>query len=168
MKKYLLSFSWLLSPLLLQAQHFTLTGTTTGQVSGKLTLHYPGKDGKYVHDSSLISNDRFEFRGNIAEPTMAYLGDAKATNMDQHNSTAIFLEPAVMTIRLNFSDFSSAVVTGSRSQDEFAELQKIKAPVFQEMAPLEKAFKEAGDAHRKAIKAKKDDATIDTLKYKAA
>jgi len=32
-----------------------------------------------------------------------------------------------MTIRLNFNDFSSAVVTGSRSQDEFAELQKIKA-----------------------------------------
>jgi thiol-disulfide isomerase/thioredoxin len=168
MKKYLLSFSWLLPVLFLQAQSFTLTGVITGKTSGKLRLYYPGKEGKYIHDSSLISNGRFEFRGNITEPAMAYLSDAKATNMDQHNSTAIFLEPAVMIIRLKFSDFSSAVVTGSKTQDDFALLQKQKAGVYQEMVPVEKAFREASDAHVKAIRAKKDDATIDTLKYKAA
>ena len=154
---------------LAQAQQFTLKGTITGQQSGKLKLYYTDKDGKRATDSSLIKNGQFTFRGAIAEPAMAYLeGAVKSRNMDDPNTTSFFLEPAPMTIHLQVNDFKNAVITGSKSQDEYAALAKLKAPVYKEMEPLSKSYKAAGEAYNKAVKAKKDDVTIDTLKYRAA
>jgi thiol-disulfide isomerase/thioredoxin len=169
MKKQIILFIGLLAAGLTQAQQFTLTGTITGQQSGKLKLHYTDKDGKQATDSGLIKNGQFEFRGKIAEPNMAYLeGAVKSRNMDDPNTTTFFLEATTMTIRLQVNDFKNAVITGSGSQDEYAALAKLKAPVYKEMEPLSKAYQAAGEAYRKAVKDKKDDATIDTLKYRAA
>jgi len=154
---------------LAQARQFTLTGTITGQTTGKLKLYYTNKDGKQIQDSAAINNGQFKFRGNIAEPGMAFLaGAVKTQGMDDPNSTDLFLEPGMMTIRLKHNDFKNAVITGSKTQDEYTELKKLKAPIYKEMEPLSKAYEAAGQAYQKAVKEKKDDATVDTLKYRAA
>jgi len=169
MKKQIILFISLLSAGLAQAQPFTLTGTITGQTTGKLKLYYTDKEGKQVQDSTSINNGHFKFQGNIAEPGMAFLtGAVKTQGMDDPNSTDIFLEPGMMTIRLQRNDFKNAVMTGPKTQDEYTELKKLKEPIYKEMEPLSKAYAAAGQAYQKAVKEKKDDATVDTLKYRAA
>jgi thiol-disulfide isomerase/thioredoxin len=169
MKKKTLLFISLFLAGLAQAQTFTLTGTITGMTSGKLTLNYANKEGKQILDSSMIRNGHFEFRGNIANPSIAYLSvSAKVIARDNPNATMLYLDPAPMTIHLKHNDFKNAVITGSASQDEYATLEKLKAPIYKEMEPLSKAFEAAGQAYQKAVKEKKDDATVDTLKYRAA
>src|SRR5882757_5976460 len=159
----------LLSTVWSQAQSFTLSGTITGQASGKLKLYYTDKDGQRAQDSSLIKNGRFEFKGSISGPQMVYLqGAVKSRDMNDPNAFDFFLEPAPMTISLKYNDFKHAVITGSRSQDEYRELEKLKAPIYKEMEPLSKTYQAAGEAYRQAVKAKKSDAVIDTLKYRAA
>src|SRR5882757_6817495 len=91
----------LLSTVGSQAQSFVLSGTITGQASGKLKLSYTDKNGHRTQDSSLIKNGRFEFKGMIAEPQIAYLqGAIKSRDMNDPNSFDFFLEPASMTISL--------------------------------------------------------------------
>jgi thiol-disulfide isomerase/thioredoxin len=170
MKKYIVIAALLISASLgAQAQQFDLQGKISGQSTGYLHLQYQNKDGKIVKDSCAISNGDFEFKGNITEPAMAFFtGAVKANSDDDPNSTSFFLEPKLMQISVAANDFKKAVITGSKTQDEYAALEKQKAAIYDEMKPLDKAF---GDAVHKANEAKKnkaDDKTIKDLNEKAA
>jgi thiol-disulfide isomerase/thioredoxin len=168
MKKYLLAIVVFLACDGLRAQQFTLNGTING-VNPLLKLYYRGADGKQKVDSVKVANGKFVFRGRIKEPTMAYLsGAGPHAGMDDPRSTSFFLEPAMMTIDLPAGDYKSAQVTGSVSQDEYAGLTREKAAIFKEMEPLSKEFAQASDELRAAMKAKKDDVTIDKLREKSA
>jgi thiol-disulfide isomerase/thioredoxin len=153
---------------LLNAPHFNLTGTLQG-ATPMLKLYYTGSDGKQKQDSVRVRDGKFNFHGDIAEPTMAYLsGASPGAGMDDPHSVSLFLEPADMTIMLPADDYKKAVVTGSVAQQEYEALTKEKEPVYKEMEPLSKEYQKAGEALRAAIKAKKDDTYIDTLRYRAA
>src|SRR5882762_5568186 len=113
-----------------QSQSFTLTGTLAGQASGQLKLYYTAKDGRRAVDSTPVKNGRFEFRGETAEPGMVYLeSPAKAGVRDNPNATRFFIEPASMRIQLTYNDFKNAVITGSKTQDEYVALAKSKEPI---------------------------------------
>ena len=148
--------------------HFSLNGTLPG-VPVMLKLYYMGSDGKRKVDSVRVRDGRFSFHGDITEPTMAYLsGVDQQSGMDDPHSVSLFLEPSDMTIALPADNYKKAVITGSVSQQEYDALSKEKAPIYKEMEPLSKEYKKAGDAMRAAVKAKKSEAYIDTLRYRAA
>lgn len=152
----------------LYAQHFTLSGTLKG-ANPLLKLYYRGSDGKQHQDSTQVKDGRFSFRGDIGEPTMAYLsGASRQAGMDDPHSLSFFLEPADMTITVPADNYKKSVVTGSASQQEYEELAREKEPIYKEMEPLSKKYEKAGEALRAAQKAKKDDTCIDTLRYRAA
>ncbi len=73
-----------------------------------------------------------------------------------------------MTISLKQDHFKDAVTTGSKTQTEYRALENQKKPILLEEKPLEKAYKEANDAYVEAVRDKADEATRDTLKYRAA
>jgi thiol-disulfide isomerase/thioredoxin len=169
MKKYCLLISCLASGILVRAQQFTLKGKITGQTSGKIKLYYTDLNGKRAQDSAMILDGHFTFSGNISEPRRVVLsGAVKSNNMDDPNLVDFFIDPADMTIDLKAGDFKDAVITGSKTEDEYLTLEKQKQPIYDEEKPLEKVFKEANEAYMKAIKAKADDVTLDTLKYRTA
>ncbi len=93
MKKYIVIVALLVSASLgAQAQQFDLQGKIAGQSTGYLHILYQNKDGKTVKDSCAISNGSFEFKGNIAEPAMAYFtGAVKLNSDDDPNATSFFL-----------------------------------------------------------------------------
>jgi len=170
MKKYIVIAVLFVSvSLAAQAQQFDLQGKISGQSTGYIHLYYPNKTGKYVNDSCAISNGTFELKGDIAEPTMAYLyGNIKSQSVDDSNSTDLFIEPGTMQITLTANDFKHAVVTGSKTQDEYVALEKEKGPIYNEMKPLDQAFDDANKKYVQAVKDKADDAVIKDLKEKAA
>lgn len=104
---------------------FTLTGTITGVKEGTIYLGYAGSGDKYINDSVVFSNGQFRFTGKLTEPAMAYLSyNNKRVAMDDPNMATFFIEPANMKIALVFNAFKDAVITGSATQNEYAQLQK--------------------------------------------
>ena len=150
------------------AQSFVLKGMLANKTAtGYMRLYYAGEDGKSLQDSIRVSNGIFEFHGSIPGPTMAYLSGPGRT-ADEGHSLSLFLEPGVMTISLPADNYRTAEVTGSKTQAEYEELDKSKAPIRREMEPLSREYEKAGEVLRAAMKAKKSDAVIDTLRYRAA
>jgi thiol-disulfide isomerase/thioredoxin len=171
MKRYIIITVLLVSASLgTQAQQFDLQGKISGQSTGYIHLRYQDKTGKYVNDSCAISNGgSFEFKDNIVEPTMAYIyGNIKSQSVDDPNWTNLFVEPGTMQVTLMANDFKHAVVTGSKTQDEYIALEKQKMGIYDEMKPLDKAFGDAVDKANAAKKNKADDKTIKDLNEKAA
>ena len=151
-----------------RGRHFSLNGTLQG-ASPMLKLYYTGSDGKSQLDSVRVRDGKFSFHGDIAEPTMAYLSGASGqAGMDDPHNVSFFLEPADMTIAVPADDYKRSVITGSASQQEYEELARAKEPILKEMEPLSKEYEKAGEVLRAAVKAKKDDTYIDTLRYRAA
>lgn len=158
-----------LAEVLPQPHSFTLTGVLQDEASPILKLYYTGSDGKSHQDSTRVVDGKFEFHGDITEPTMAYLSSAPpSAGRDDAHSTSFFLEPASMTITLPAGNYKKAVITGSETQQEFEELTKAKEPVYKEMEPLSKEYEKAGETLRTAIKAQKSETVLDTLRYRAA
>lgn len=170
MKKHILILMLLMSAAwMAKAQQFDLKGKISGQNSGYIHLWYADKTGKNVNDSCVVTNGTFELKGEIAEPTMAFLyGNIKSQSVDDPNSTDIFIEPTAMQVTLVTDDFKHANLIGSKAEDEYVELGKEKQPIYDEMKPLDEAFDEANKKYMKAVKDKADDATLKDLKEKAA
>jgi thiol-disulfide isomerase/thioredoxin len=109
---------------------FVIKGKITGLDDGYIYLVYPGADGKNIKDSSPVKNNAFEFAGNIKEPVMAMLnGKIQTRSVSDPDFTYIFLEPSAMTITLKEKDFKKALVTGSKTQEEYESLTKMKNAV---------------------------------------
>ena len=170
MKKYtVIAALFISASLSVRAQQFDLQGKISGQSTGYLHLYYQNKDSKYVSDSCAINNGSFEFKGNIAEPAMAFFsGAVKSNSGDDPNSTSFFLEPTTMQISVVANDFKNAIITGSKTQDEIVALEKQEAAIYDERKPLDKAFRDAVDKANEAKKNRADDKTIKELDEKAA
>ena len=146
---------------------FILKGTVKGQPQGWMYLYYDGADGKRIKDSAVISKGDFVFRGNIVDPTMGYL-QLKEEKRDEAHATSFFLEPGVMTIQMDAGDFRKALVTGSATQRENEELNKLKEPVRKEMEGLSNLYSKKGEEYRQAVKNKLDEHTLDSMKEELA
>jgi thiol-disulfide isomerase/thioredoxin len=104
---------------------FELTGKVTGQQQGYVYLSYTNKDGRKVRDSAAIKNGTFYFTGFIAEPVLAGLRGATASMADDDpNAAHFYLEPGRMTVAVAKDHFKQIHVTGSRTQNEWNDLQQ--------------------------------------------
>lgn len=104
--------------------HFVLKGNLRGQDGSWVRLSYTNKEGKSIRDSVVVNNGVFRFEGSITEPTNAYLsGKTKTRSVDDPNSSSVFLEPGTMSITIEDRKFKEAIVTGSKTQTEYALLQ---------------------------------------------
>lgn len=150
-----------------QNNQFQIKGRLSGQSTGILYLSYSNADNKRVRDSCEIVNNAFSFKGNIKEPTMAYL-QLKEEKRNELNSTNVFIEPAAMTIALQFNKFSDAKLTGSKTQNENKALEKLKEPVRKQMQPVLDEYTSANNIYTAAVKRKAPEDSLDILKEKAA
>jgi thiol-disulfide isomerase/thioredoxin len=152
------------------AQQFTLNGKIAGATeSEKVKLYYTAASGKRTMDSVVVKNGNFVIKGNIAAPTMAFIEYGKGASAGMNPNTAsFFIEPKNMNASFKVNDFSNGVITGSKTQDEYLELEKSKESIRKEMEPLSQAYAKAGEALRNAQKAKKSDEVLDSLRYEAA
>lgn len=108
---------------------FELRGAGKGLSIDKIYLVYEVGD-KRIYDSVKIDNSKFILKGNIDYPTRATLCNNREFSMSKSNSIEVFLEPAIMEIKLDFYDFSTAEMKGSKTQEEYSQLQKVKNVVF--------------------------------------
>lgn len=134
-KNFKLLFSLFLISISLSAQKsgnsaaFELRGSGKGLSIDKIYLVYE-VGSKRIYDSVKIDNGRFVLKGNIDYPTRATLCNNREFSMSRSNSAELYLEPAIMEIKLDFYDFSTAEVKGSKTQDEYSQLEKAKHALY--------------------------------------
>lgn len=146
-----------------QEKPFTLTGTIKGKTDTYIYLSYKGTS----YDSSLIKNGRFSFKGNLAGPTQAMvMMDRNARFFDKY--AQLYIVPASMQLSLNYDNFTDgAILKGSSVQAEADRLSKSKASIMAQLKPLSDAYNKANTEYIEAVKAKKDEATLASLKEAA-
>ena len=168
--KFLMITLFFLTAIALTAQEmpFTLKGEMEGKYEGFIYLAYPSADEKYLTDSALVENGRFAFKGNLSAPAMAtLLIDRKSRLANDPNRVSFFIEQAAMKITLAYNQFADAKLTGSKTQVEMDMLKKAKSAIETELKPLREVYDKANNIYIEAIKAKKDEATLEALKEKA-
>lgn len=125
----------------LQKTDFLIKGILKGRKSGFVYLSYDNGKGKYIQDSVLVKNGLFQFKGTVAEPTMASLaGRSGIRDIDDPNYGYLFIEPAVMEISVTAGAFKTLVLKGSKSHDESKELDKLKEGIQKEKQPFVDAY----------------------------
>jgi peroxiredoxin len=169
MKEYFFTLSLFLPVVLFaQSQHFYLSGKIAGENDGLVRIHYKDKDRESKSDSCKIEDGNFGFNGNISAPTICYFWmNTPSAEKNKLNATEFFLEPTSMFISVKKDDFRNAIIKGSKTQDEYSELDKLKESIDKEMLPLSNAYDKANEKYITAIKNKEDKGTLDSLKRKA-
>jgi thiol-disulfide isomerase/thioredoxin len=107
-----------------QQTTFSVKGFIKGQQTGVVSLSYYNKERVWTIDSCALQQGSFYFTGTISEPTIASLrGDVQSRADDDPNAVSIYIEPSVMTIKLERNYFKEMRMTGSKSQREYEGLQ---------------------------------------------
>jgi len=101
---------------------FTLKGEISGLDTGDIVLIY-WPDTIRIYDTVKIKNGKFEFTGRIFEPLMAEL-DAG----NDLNRLLFYLEPKKMKITLTKDKFSEYKMTGSKTQNDYDNLNNLEKP----------------------------------------
>lgn len=164
MKKYILSVL-LLSPVLLFAQNFTITGkiAKTNPRVTKVALYY-ARNGQNILDSVEVKNGTYTFQGNVSQPTRADLlakySDGKVEPRMSRDLKTIFIEPGNMSVN-SVDSFSNATVSGSRSNAEFERLQTMATPYLRDVQNLGRQAQALAnsnnEAQRKNVESRLDD-----------
>jgi thiol-disulfide isomerase/thioredoxin len=151
---------------------FELSGRITGAETGIIYLNYAGDSGKsflerkIVSDSAVIHDGTFLFHGKIAYPTTAILRlnfNSQRANNDP-NSVQIWIDPGKMHIEVNVGAFKDYKLTGSKTNEESKELDRLKADIIKEMQPISTRLQAEKD-HEKAAVIREE---LDTYQQKIA
>lgn len=151
-----------------QQKPFSITGNIKGKTTGYIYLSYsPDGAADYKSDSSLIENGHFSFNGKLSGPAQAMVSTIRQPlSFDQ--VAQLYLVPADMQLSLDNNNLSGgAVLKGSPVQAEADALDKAREPIMSKVKPLSEAYEKTGAVYREAIKAKKDEATLEKLKEEA-
>jgi thiol-disulfide isomerase/thioredoxin len=170
--KYSLLITLLVATQLAIAQEtFELKGKVSGITTGFIFLNYPNEQGKDIKDSSLVTTGSFSFSGTIAGPTMVSMSYGKPRSVDDLNYVNFFLEPGLITVDISKDKFKDAVITGSKTQLLYRQLEKEKKPIYEKLKEITSEFlseKEKDKEKAAAILDKRAPYTrqLDSLDYK--
>ncbi|PAW92949.1 hypothetical protein CKK33_05360 [Mucilaginibacter sp. MD40] len=136
-----------------QTGKFTIQGKL-GHISApaKAYLQYR-KDGNIAVDSAVLQDGKFTFTGDAGTvPMSGYLllnkkGDGMRKSRDYHS---VFIEPGTITVT-SADTLKSAVITGTKTNKESAELQVALKPVNDAYTALEEKQKNATDVQKEAL-----------------
>lgn len=123
---------------------FSLHGKIAGQSEGYVYLGYRHQNGKYFKDSCALQQGAFAFKGYVDEPTEAYFWEeAKPAGTQGHVVVTLFLEPGSMNAAFQADSLSSGIITGSKTQNEYAVLDR-------NLASVDSAWDRAKEDYREA------------------
>lgn len=102
------------------SQRFILNGKIIGQGEGYIYLNFLNKDEVLSVDSAEIKEGIFVFKNEICFPHWATVY-RKINNKKEDK--IFFIEPCEMSIILETNKFDSAIITGSKTENEFNKIR---------------------------------------------
>lgn len=146
-----------------QQKPFSISGQIEGKSNSYIYLSYAEGD-KTIMDSSLVQNRKFSFKGKLSGPVQATVMMDRSTRFfDKY--VQVYLTPGNMQLSIDYNTFNDGVVLkGSSVQDEADILKKWQEPIRLESKPYSVAYEKANGIYINAIRAKKNQVTLDSLK----
>lgn len=112
-----------LAELIAARQSFTIEGALSNSKAGKIYLFYPSVK-SFEKDSSVIVNGSFHFSGTITAPAEAYCAlNPNMNELDQRRIARFFLEEKDMKLAIDNDKFDEAVLSGSKTEEEYRVLK---------------------------------------------
>lgn len=147
---------------------FTLSGKITGAASGTYaSLNYLNSEGKPVHDTCLLKNGIFKFKGEVSAPTLAFLsaykGHYKMIEDSDPNGTDLFIEPGNITVSANYGHLNLLKTAGSKTQKEYEAYHALYTPLAKLSDPIEARYISVNHEYINAAKQHKGDKVLDSL-----
>jgi thiol-disulfide isomerase/thioredoxin len=119
---------------------FSLHGEINGQDSGIVVVGYMS-DSIYIYDSIRVKNGKFNLIGRILEPTMATIRDGNDLEL-----AVVYLEPQKMKIAIFNDRLLRCNMTGSKTQNEFASLNKMEEAIYERLLILKEQSQNINDS----------------------
>lgn len=129
-----------------QSKPFTIEGQLKNlSLSGQYVYLYYEKDGKKMLDSTMVTDGKYVFRGELSHTGSGALFSMSPTRMEARNPknlAGIFLEQA--TIAVTHTDsFSNVSVSGSMANTEYRKLMDGIKPISLKIQDLAMAYQKA-------------------------
>jgi thiol-disulfide isomerase/thioredoxin len=149
---------------------FAFSGEVIGAPNAAVMLRYTNSHGKFKLDSCVLKDGKFNFKVDIAEPTMVfasvYVGDFKIKSDDDPNTVGFFLEPGNITATGHYDHLKELKISGSKTQKEFESLNTRFTEVNNEVDPISNDFDKVNHEYIQAKKKNKGDKILDSLSKK--
>lgn len=147
------------------AQHkYKITGTVTGLANGKIYVW-----GQKKSDVIDVRNGKFQYENQLTEPVgrIILMKTADQTSMNDKELVSLYVEPKVMTLKLNYKDFSKSKLVGSKSQDDDYRYNAIIEQIKLKYKKEQDDYEAKNNEYMAAKAASKDEKTLDKIKYEA-
>ncbi|WP_296315528.1 TlpA disulfide reductase family protein [Winogradskyella sp. UBA3174] len=113
---------------------FVLKGTVDGPNTEYVVLSYTDSSDVYISDTLPVKNNSFFKQGSLIHPQLVSLtSNLTGDYMEDPNRLRFFLEPNEMEITLQEDQFPDALITGSKSQNEYELLAKEIKPYYEKV-----------------------------------
>lgn len=119
---------------------YTLEGTVKNIPKGGNTYIY--RMGSGPLDSALIQNGSFRFSGEGNPGTQLYLSRQSGGAMDAKAGTSIYIDKGKLKVNLDYNDFSTTQVEGSKAQDDYYRWENRIAAPRASISPINAAYNE--------------------------
>jgi hypothetical protein len=108
-------------------------------------IYYKNTQGKNTFQSRPVFNNRFIITDSLTRPSYALilfknLNETITDSDFETRAREIYLEPGLLSLVVDASQMDSLKLSGSQSEDEWAELYKNISRIRQEMLPLTERY----------------------------
>lgn len=133
---------FLLSPLALFAQNFTISGKIAGAPDSTIVKLNSAQDQSLLA-SGIVTKESFTITGQVAEPTLYILSIGNA--QPQH----IYVENTSIKVKGSVADINNLNIEGSASHKDFVEFKAVFSPLMGELNSLVSTINQEPDQAKK-------------------
>ena len=145
----------------LEKGKYRINGEVVGMGNGEIYLSkYPAIDTIKVTNGKFLIEDKLD--GIVGQ--IGLIKDPAERGMTLENVLYLFIEPKIMTLQLNYNDFSKSKLSGSNTQDDAYRLDQIRNEIAQNYTEEQKAFDQVSERFLAAKKAKASAKEIEAIK----
>ncbi len=146
----------------LQEGKYRINATVTGLDHGEIYMfNYPKVDTIKVVDGKFQIENKLE--GAIGQ--ISLVKDANIRGMSEENNLSLLVEPSIMTLNLNYENFSKSELTGSKTQNDQYRLDIIRKEIAANYKKEQKHFEAIAEKYKKAAEAGAGEDELEAIKY---
>lgn len=140
---------------------YKIQGSVAGYNEGKLYILNGNKS-----DSVQVTKGKFVIIGEMQDPveSIAIAKNYDRKDISEKSYIQLFIEPVEMSLQINYSDFPSAVLKGSKTQDDLVRYSAITSKINLKYKKELDHFNAIRKKYKEADAAKESDEVLEAIK----
>ncbi|WP_298367465.1 TlpA disulfide reductase family protein [uncultured Lutibacter sp.] len=147
----------------LEPGKYRINGTVIGLDNGEFYLsNYPNPV-----DTIKIKNGKFQIEKELKDIVnqISLLKDVSKRGITEENNLSLFVEPSIMTLNLNYEDFSKSKLEGSKTQNDRYRLDEIRNDIASNYKEEQEYFESIIQKYRERSSSGASAEELEAIKY---